>query len=67
MLDARYGPGVISPLLVHGQARWQREPATIHQEAAPDEGGDGVDAMSWFLPLKRGLLSLAWAPSIRRC
>jgi len=57
MLDARYGPVVISPLLIHGQARWQREPATIHQETAPDEGSDGVDAMSWFLPLKRGLLA----------
>ncbi len=58
MLDARYGEGAVSPLLVHSQARWAGPPppiATAEGETS-QESGD-LDAMSWFLPRKRSLLA----------
>ena len=65
MLATRYGPGKIEPLLVHGQARWVSEPREVsggaaeNDSAGPDTapGAADIDAMSWFLPLKRSLLA----------
>lgn len=59
MLDARYGEGRVTPLLIHGQAQWQGEPSPINieTERPTEEAPDGVEAMSWFLPRKRGLLA----------
>lgn len=56
MLDDRYGKGVVTPLLVHGQALWRDPPPEIRSEHEAEEG-DGTDAMAWFLPRKRSLLA----------
>lgn len=56
MLDARYGRGAVSPLLVHSQALWHRDPPQVTSEHEAD-AVSGVDEMSWFLPRKRSLLA----------
>ncbi len=57
MLTARYGAEQASQL-VHGQARYDVSPEPVWQDVySAFEGADGVEAMSWFLPLKRALLA----------
>ena len=57
MLDRRYGPGVVDPLLVHSQAGWLADAPP--PEIASDDGrtGASAQAMAWFLPRKRSLLA----------
>ncbi len=56
MLDARYGMNTVTPLLIHSQALWREPPPIIETEhEATDD--TSIEAMSWFLPRKRGLLA----------
>jgi CRISPR-associated endonuclease/helicase Cas3 len=58
MLDARYGKGTVTPLLVHSQARWAGPPPRVVTAQEGDATADeSLDAMSWFLPRKRSLLA----------
>lgn len=59
MLDARYGKGTVTPLLVHSQARWVKPPPEIavEEEGGGEQASDSLEAMSWFLPRKRSLLA----------
>ncbi|MDI7275900.1 MAG: CRISPR-associated helicase Cas3', partial [Anaerolineae bacterium] len=54
-LSAAHPQLPLHPLLVHGQALWQRPPPAVTAE----EGGPAaaVDPMAWFLPRKRSLLA----------
>lgn len=57
MLEARYGKGRVTPLLVHSQAQWQGDPPPITVEAEKQDGADSTEVMGWFLPRKRSLLA----------
>jgi len=59
VLQDRYPDQLIEPLLVHSQARWQREappPDLAITDERPHKDASVVD-MSWFLPTKRSLLA----------
>jgi CRISPR-associated endonuclease/helicase Cas3 len=59
VLHDRYPEQMIEPLLVHSQARWQREsppPDLTITDERPQQNASVVD-MSWFLPTKRSLLA----------
>jgi len=55
-IERRYGGAGVEPLLIHGQALWQRL-HRISSEDAGEKAHQDVDAMSWFLPRKRSLLA----------
>jgi CRISPR-associated endonuclease/helicase Cas3 len=60
MLTRRYPDMIITPLLVHSQARWTQmcppQDINIADEEIEDTA-QAIEAMSWFLPSKRSLLA----------
>ncbi len=56
MMDKRHPGAAGGPLLVHGQALWQKRPPRV-SESDEHVARDAVDAMAWFLPRKRSLLA----------
>jgi CRISPR-associated endonuclease/helicase Cas3 len=60
VLNRRYPETGVRPLLVHSQARWAKEgvlPDIDVEDEQPGSQGSSVEAMAWFLPRKRSLLT----------
>ncbi|MBN2002686.1 MAG: CRISPR-associated helicase Cas3' [Anaerolineae bacterium] len=56
-LQQRYGD-TVSPLLIHSQARWQKDAPPPDLAIQPDtENAPTRQALTWFLPRKRSLLA----------
>ncbi len=58
-LRSRYPQSIVSPRLLHSQARWRVSPPddVPWNIAGPDPKGETTHVYGWFMPKKRGLLA----------